>query len=358
MTTAYLTAPPSQSRKDQVVGGIPITIYGLDEMGPDGRHVAVLYLLHPRLGDKGNMEQMAYACVDAWNSYRQLGPATGRARVLDLLVVTLDHRNHGQRLYDKMANRDWTHNPRHAADMFSIIEGTTADVAHLIRYLPLYVDMPKTRNISKNLVAGVSLGGHVAWQCLFNVRGVDSAMSVLGCPDFGSLMRWRAAHATDLPPTIPGDADLIETLIPGPLQDAMALHDPAASTMRRANDHVGPKTTTYKVLHDTDSFFERSAAEWDEMLQETPELKREWISGLHGRSMLSITSTRDPLVPHASSCKFLDWLQTTTKSGQPTFKLVTKIYDTEEHKVNPQMSDDLKIFLLRQMIDFELELCR
>lgn len=103
------------------VGGLPVHVFGLDQLEHAQNEVAVLFLLHGRLGKwEDNLEN-----IDAILSHVQ-------SREKGLLVVTFDQRNHGHRLVSSKANTTWNEdNALHAADMHSIQMGTARDVSLL-----------------------------------------------------------------------------------------------------------------------------------------------------------------------------------------------------------------------------------
>lgn len=51
----------------------------------------------------------------------RLAAESGRKRTRDLLVVTLDHRNHGTRLKHKNTNLAYDKNPHHFVDMAATV---------------------------------------------------------------------------------------------------------------------------------------------------------------------------------------------------------------------------------------------
>lgn len=67
----------------------------------------------------------------------------------------------------------------------SIFHGTATDTSLLIDHLGSYVfhgvDEPI---VDQHLVLGISLGGHAAWQVLFNDERVSAAVVIIGCPDY------------------------------------------------------------------------------------------------------------------------------------------------------------------------------
>jgi pimeloyl-ACP methyl ester carboxylesterase len=55
----------------------------------------------------------------------------------------------------------------------------------LIDHLGSYIfNGPDGPSIDQHLVLGVSLGGHAAWQVLFNEPRVAAAVVIIGCPDY------------------------------------------------------------------------------------------------------------------------------------------------------------------------------
>lgn len=106
--------PPAVSQEIFTVAGISITVYGLNELFPDVREVACLWLLHPRLQTQECMGPLAAATLNDWSRRKE-------CKGIGLLAITFDQRNHGSREVDPMANEAWrSGNARHAQDMFSI----------------------------------------------------------------------------------------------------------------------------------------------------------------------------------------------------------------------------------------------
>jgi hypothetical protein len=111
---------PSVSKKDFVISGMLITVFGLEELPAQSTEVGCLWLLHPRLNSKEGMEPIASAAISDWNSRRKEGRVETGQQKKGLIAVSLDQRNHGTREVDKLANEAWrSENPRHAQDMFS-----------------------------------------------------------------------------------------------------------------------------------------------------------------------------------------------------------------------------------------------
>ena len=71
----------------------------------------------------------------------------------------------------------------------SIFHGTALDTSLLIDHLGSYVfNGPDAPLIEQHLVLGISLGGHAAWQVLFNEPRVTAAVVIIGCPDYMSKL--------------------------------------------------------------------------------------------------------------------------------------------------------------------------
>ena len=67
----------------------------------------------------------------------------------------------------------------------SVFHGTALDTSLLIDHLGSYVFHDEDeRVIEQNLVLGISLGGHAAWQVFFNDPRVTAAIVIIGCPDY------------------------------------------------------------------------------------------------------------------------------------------------------------------------------
>jgi len=113
---------PSVSRTSYIIAGIKCTVYGLAELPSSVSQLAVLWLLHARLGVMEQMDPIADLAIHHWNQrLKEQGSSTSsRGPVKGLIAVSFDQRNHGGRMVDKSANEAWKQgNPRHAQDMFS-----------------------------------------------------------------------------------------------------------------------------------------------------------------------------------------------------------------------------------------------
>lgn len=107
------------SREEHLIAGILTTVYGLDELGNKSKDVACLWLLHPRLSERSQMESIAQAAIVHWNM--RLKERNPKDLSRGLIAVSFDQRNHGSRGLAPLANEAWKGgNPKHAQDMFSI----------------------------------------------------------------------------------------------------------------------------------------------------------------------------------------------------------------------------------------------
>ena len=123
---AYPILPADVSEQSYSIAGILTTVYGLEELDPNVKSVACLWLLHPRLQTQACMRPVAASAIQHWNERRRQ-QTTGRKPAVGLIAVSFDQRNHGSREVDKLANQAWNAgNKRHAQDMFSIYRSTTS----------------------------------------------------------------------------------------------------------------------------------------------------------------------------------------------------------------------------------------
>ncbi|KAI1140142.1 hypothetical protein F5Y05DRAFT_307743 [Hypoxylon sp. FL0543] len=192
-------AVPNVSRVTLTVSGLKVDVYGLTELPAAANEVSCLWLHHPRLRAKEDMASIADQVLSAYHQRSTSSSSSTRG----LIAVAFDQRNHGSRLVDARANDDWrSGNKTHAQDMFGMITGTVVDTMNLLDMLEGYLfgagDGPGAlpdggkRRIDQNLVLGVSLGGHSAWQLLFADPRVTAGVIVIGCPDYPNLLKDRA----------------------------------------------------------------------------------------------------------------------------------------------------------------------
>ncbi|KAI1496081.1 hypothetical protein F5X99DRAFT_86491 [Biscogniauxia marginata] len=209
-----ITQPPTPyapvSRTTLPIAGLQVDVYGLAELPPAAPSVSCLWLHHPRGRRKEDMADIAHQVLRAFHHDEDDDDESRGKRGRGLIAVAFDQRNHGSRVADERANGAWREgNPTHAQDMFGVVSGTVVDTVHLLDVLEGYLFgagggpgappaaslegvVSSGRHIDQNVVLGVSLGGHSAWQLLFADPRVTAGVMVIGCPDYMNLMQDRA----------------------------------------------------------------------------------------------------------------------------------------------------------------------
>lgn len=92
---------PLSSKHELVIGGVRIYIYGLDELKrPSSAEIGVLYLAHMRTRTYLVTEAIAHEILHQYQT-------NGRKKTKELIAVTMDMRNHGQREISNSANLTW-----------------------------------------------------------------------------------------------------------------------------------------------------------------------------------------------------------------------------------------------------------
>ncbi|KAM0263710.1 hypothetical protein ACHAQJ_001024 [Trichoderma viride] len=175
---------PRSSKTSRAIGGVTIYIYGLDELEQKSDvDVAVLYLAHNRTRTYLVTEGIAHEIL---HRYRN----DGRKKKVEMIAVTMNMRNHGDREVSREANLTWSGgNENHAADLISMISGATQDFKLVLDFLPAY--FPQFNRLH-NIMLGVSLGAHTAWRMASAAPGQFEAFGmVVGCPNLTSLLLER-----------------------------------------------------------------------------------------------------------------------------------------------------------------------
>jgi dienelactone hydrolase len=212
-----------------LIGGIHVNVYKRSESIKQPQSVAILFLLHGRKGSAKDMDPTARAIIEKVTDQQQR----------KLWVVTLDHRNHGERLLDSRANRSWADkvggNILHAMDLYSIQTGTAEDVSFLIDFLPIYLFPNDDCRVDAWGVAGKSLGGHSTWIALSRDPRITIGIPIIGCPNYLKLMIGRAQKNS-----IPFEAPQI----PNSLISLINRSDPASkdyTSLKPSNPFLGKK---------------------------------------------------------------------------------------------------------------------
>jgi len=180
---------PAVSKETLLIAGLDTDIYGLSELPPTATSITCLWIHHPRVRRKEDMSYIANEMISAFHASSTTTSTRG------LIAVAFDQRNHGSRLRSEIRNDSWKKgNGTHAQDMFATVSGTVMDTIHLLDLLEGYLfpgadHTGQGKHIDSNLVLGVSLGGHCAWQLLFSEPRITAGVVVIGSPDYMSKRR-------------------------------------------------------------------------------------------------------------------------------------------------------------------------
>ncbi|KAI1370498.1 Alpha/Beta hydrolase protein [Hypoxylon crocopeplum] len=323
---------PAVSCMTLPIAGLKVDIYGLSELPATANKVSCLWLHHPRLCRKEDMADITNQIFHA-HMQRQLSTR-------GLIAVAFDQRNHGSRLVDGLANEAWrSGNKTHAQDMFGTITGTVSDTIHLLDALEGYLfgaghghgAMPDggKRYIDHNMVLGVSLGGHTAWQTLFAEPRVTAGVIVIGCPDYMYLMKDRARlsrlqtfSAEDNGASFLGSKDFPDALV-----NACKKCDPKG------------------MLFGTDQVASPVSAADQERLR--PLLDRK----ISGKRFQILSGGVDKLVPYSAGAPFLGFFKEAVNTWYKDGGVYVedKIYPSAGHEFNFEMKGDAVRFVLDSM---------
>jgi len=245
--------------KTLTVAGLNLDVYSESDATHSTSEVVVLFLLHGRTQSAKHVQWVAESLLDQVAEKRK-----GSSRsVPGLVVVAFDHRNHGSRTVDPLANGGWSEwglkNERHAIDMYSIFVGTSRDVSFLIDFLPSYLHPEKEKTVSQWLVAGISLGGHSTWVSLRTEPRIRLGVPIIGCADYLKLMSARAASA-GVSVTAPHFPDSLLDIVKATDPVYTSYKDSSASTnpffgkkilaLAGADDKLVPFSATEKFFND------------------------------------------------------------------------------------------------------------
>lgn len=220
-----------------------------------------------------------------------------------------------------------------------MLDGTASDASLLMTYLSSYIFPSSDRAIVTNIVLGVSLGGHAAWQCLVHDTRISAAIIVIGCPDYFALMSDRARLSkleswVDSP--TPGTHFLGSKDFPAGLVTAVELHDPAAMLLGKLD---GPIRQVNEASP--------SPAEQTRLL---PLMKRLF----QGKSILNLSGGTDKLVPHRCVEGFMKWLKAAAAPGgwfEGGIHVKDILFDNVGHQMTPEMVVEAVQFVAETLQD-------
>ncbi|CAL5866606.1 uncharacterized protein PFLUO_LOCUS815 [Penicillium psychrofluorescens] len=335
LDTSGRPKPTGVSQKSYAIAGIQVTVFGLDELRPQAKDVACLWLLHPRLATQERMTGVAESALSDWNGRIKDSPSAK-----GLIAVSFDQRNHGTRLVDPLANEAWRQgNPRHAQDMFSIFQGTARDTSLLMDYLASFIFPNGEHTIIENLVLGVSLGGHAAWSCLLHDPRITAGVVIIGCPDYINLMVDRA-RLSKLPSWTksnpPGAEILGSEAFPTSFVDIVKQYDPASLFLSQVDCGAGKGPLREGPLPDPTE-------------KEKQALRPLLTRCLAGKRILNLSGGVDKLVPYHRGEEFLKWFKKAISpdgwfaDGAVSFEDI--IDQSAGHEVTAKMVDEAVRFI-------------
>ncbi|KAL2071637.1 hypothetical protein VTL71DRAFT_12872 [Oculimacula yallundae] len=362
------------STKSFCIAGIDTDIFGLEELSSASKSVSCLWLLHPRLQAKEIMAAVAASCINDWNQR----PAADRA--VGLIAVAFDQRNHGGRKVHDLANQAWREgNATHAQDMFSIYHGTALDTSLLIDHIGSYIFLgPNDPTVTQHLVMGISLGGHAAWQVLFNEPRVTAGVVIIGCPDYmkkPALVTIRlllSYHLSYLSHSSTFSRFIFKYSLTPP-KDVMTdrarlskLSDYTTSSPPGSNFLGSPsfplsliaaleKSDPRALLFSTSSIPSTSDLTTSERARLSSLLK----SSIANKSVLVCSGGADKLVPYSSSAPFLAFLKEATDQETGWWKedgcmVDDRVYEGVGHAYSEGMAKDTVAFV-RKVLEREVE---
>ncbi|RAO67549.1 uncharacterized protein BHQ10_003561 [Talaromyces amestolkiae] len=182
---------PLSSKKELVIGGVRVYVYGLEELKCSvDDNIAILYLAHNRTRTYKVTEGVAHEVLHRYQT-------DGKQKKAQLIAVTMNMRNHGDREISPQANRTWADgNENHGLDLLSMIEGSAQDFKLIMDFIPAY--LPQCACIY-NIMGGISLGGHTAWRIASLAPGrLHGFAMVVGSPNLASLLLSRLNIQTDI----------------------------------------------------------------------------------------------------------------------------------------------------------------
>lgn len=204
------------------------------------------------------------------------------------------------------------------------------DTSLLLDHLESYIFPSASRRIATNIVVGVSLGGHAAWQCIVHEPRIKAAVVGIGCPDYIRLMSHRAAKSklgswttTTTTTPEPGAFFIGSPDFPPSLVEAVQKWDPTGLLM---NEQYDP----------TDDPFQSK-------------LSRETVERhLGGKSIFSQSGGADKLVPYSCSRPFLTFLESiAASSSSNSIRLKDVVYPDVAHEMTTEMLNDATAFVMQ-----------
>ncbi|WVO15427.1 hypothetical protein L204_103085 [Cryptococcus depauperatus] len=186
---------PEPSVRDVNIVGLELKVYGLEEIRTSDRPLVVMISCHGRMNSQKDMKYFAQGILGEISSKNRNG------QYRDLVVVTLDQRNHGTRTVDRTANLAFDGNFRHLVDMTATVHGGVHDVQLVMDFIGAYLFPNGERVIEEFVATGISLGGHVTWKLLHDDPRVRIGIPIIGLP-FESVPIYLQARAESSHPPL------------------------------------------------------------------------------------------------------------------------------------------------------------
>ncbi|WVQ81181.1 hypothetical protein IAT38_003303 [Cryptococcus sp. DSM 104549] len=190
---------PEVSVTDLHIVGLELKVYGLEEIRGSGLPVAAMIAAHGRMNNQKNMKYFAQGILG------EVAAKPQAEKKRDLIVVTFDQRNHGERIKDRQANLAFDENPRHFVDMAATVAGGCHDVTLIIDFLEAYLFPHGEKIIEEFVLTGISLGGNVTWRLAREEPRIKTLIPIIGLP-FEAFPVYLRARASSLSPPLPWEA--------------------------------------------------------------------------------------------------------------------------------------------------------
>ncbi|BEI79790.1 hypothetical protein CcaverHIS002_0103190 [Cutaneotrichosporon cavernicola] len=213
------------SKRTVNLSDLEVHVWGLDLIEGSRLPIAMIILSHGWANKARDMEPMASGLI---GEFRRLEAESGRRRARDVIVATLDQRNHGERRRIR-SKETFDSNPARLISAAANIMGGAMDHEYIMNLLPAYLFPRGERVVEEYMCAGFSMGGHVTWRMVREDPRVKIAVPICSYPGeaLGPLLIKRAEVLPDktyLPPSV--EKFFLERSAPGTYagKKILALH--------------------------------------------------------------------------------------------------------------------------------------
>jgi N-acetylglutamate synthase/N-acetylornithine aminotransferase len=112
MTSSTKNSKMTTPHKRFNMGGIHTVVYNLDAALASSHPIAVLVASHGLMGKQFDLKNLVAGIFEGTRKLEEQD-RDGRTRRREIVIVTLDQRNHGERFVDDEANQYLAKNERH-----------------------------------------------------------------------------------------------------------------------------------------------------------------------------------------------------------------------------------------------------